>query len=141
MAIKNYTTKIDSTVSIGEIQTALAMAGASKIMIDDQKGIPTAVSFVIENQNGILGFRLPAEVEGTLRVFKKQGVKADRQQAEKTSWRNIRDWGLDQIALIESCDMPLEQPFLPYLLNTRNQTLFEVYASGNLLPPGEEETW
>lgn len=141
MAIKNYTTKIDATVSIGEIQTALAMAGASKIMIDYQKGIPTAVSFVIENQNRILGFRLPAEVDGTLRVFKKQGVKTDRQQAEKTSWRNIRDWVLAQIALIERCDMPLEQPFLPYLLNTRNQTLFEVYASGNLLPPGEEETW
>ena len=34
MAIKNYTSSVDVYVSIGEIQAALAKAGATKIMVD-----------------------------------------------------------------------------------------------------------
>lgn len=76
---------------------------------------------------------MPAAVDGTLRVFQRQKLKADREQAERTAWRNVRDWVLAQVALIESCDVPIDQVFLPYLTDGNGQTLYQAYLSGQLL--------
>lgn len=136
MPIKNYTTKIDIYTSLGEIQGALARAGAQKIMVDYADGKPTGVTFALCRENyGLQGFTLPAAVDGTLRVFSKQNVKPDREQAERTAWRNIRDWVLAQMALIESCDVPIDEVFLPYLINKEGQTLYQIYSTGQLLLP------
>lgn len=136
MAIKNYTTSIDPYQSLGEIQSALAKHGASKIMVDYDDGRPISVSFVLNTSSGQRGFIIPAATEGTLRVFRRQKIKADEEQAERTAWRNVRDWVLAQMALVESCDMPTDQPFLPYMANKRGQTLYEIYSSGQLLLEG-----
>lgn len=133
MAIKNYTTKVDVFTSLGEIQGALAKQGAAKIMVDYEDGRPVSVSFAIHTPVGQRGFTLPAAVDGTLRVFARQKIKTDRAQAEKTAWRNVRDWVLAQMALIESCDVPVDQVFLPYLTDNKGNTLYDVYASGQLL--------
>ena len=50
-----------------------------------------------------------------------------------TAWRNVRDWILAQMALVESCDVPVDQIFLPYLSDNAGRTLYEVYQSGQLL--------
>lgn len=136
MPIKNYTTKIDVYTSVGEIQSALARAGASKIIVGYDGGKPQAVVFCLNTDRGIRGFTLPAPVDGTLKVFAEQKIKVDRDQAEKTAWRNIRDWVLAQVALVECCNAPMDEVFLPYLTNDKGQTLFEVYASGRLLLEG-----
>lgn len=86
------------------------------------------------NRYGLCGFRLPAATEGTMRVFAKQKLKADREQAEMTAWRNVRDWVLAQVALIECCDVPVDQVFLPYLVDqSGRRTLYEAYSSGQLM--------
>lgn len=139
MPIKNYTTKVDIYTSIAEIQKALAKNGAAKIMVDYKDSKPIAVSFAMNTPQGLRGFSLPAAVEGTLRVFERQKVKAEREQAEMTAWRNIRDWVLAQVALVESCDIPIDQVFLPYLTDNKGQTLYEVYANGQLLLGGGTE--
>ena len=133
MPIKNYTPKVDVYTSLGEIQSALAKAGADKVMVDYDQGMPVAVTFSIPTFRGVRGFSLPAPVEGTLRVFARQKLKADRKQAEMTAWRNVRDWVLAQMALVESCDVPVDQVFLPYMKNRDGQTLYEVYAAGQLM--------
>lgn len=134
MPIKNYTSIVDPFVSIGEIQSALAKAGAAKIMVDYNDGDPVAVSFMLHTPVGDRGFCLPAPVDGTLRAFSKQRVKGvDKDQARRTAWRNVRDWILAQCALIESCDVPVDQVFLPYLTDNTGQTLYEVYSAGQLL--------
>lgn len=136
MPIKNYTTKIDIYTSLGEIQGALAKAGAQKIMVDYVDGKPTGVTFALYRENfGLQGFTLPAAVDGTLRVFSKQKVKPDREQAERTAWRNVRDWVLAQMALIESCDVPIDEVFLPYLTSRSGKTLYQIYSTGQLLLP------
>lgn len=132
MAIKNYTTKVDVFTSFGEIQSALAKAGANKVMVDYDNGVPVAVTFSIPTLRGAQGFALPAPVEGTLLVFARQKIKADRQQVEMTAWRNVRDWVLAQIALVESCDVPVDQVFLPYMRNYDGKTLYEIYSNGQL---------
>lgn len=133
MAIKNYTTKVDVYTSLGEIQGALARHGASKIMVDYENGKPVSVSFAISSYYGLQGYVLPATVDGTLQVFRRQKIKADREQAEKTAWRNVRDWVLAQMALIEACDIPMDQIFLPYMTDNQGRTLYDVYASGHLM--------
>lgn len=133
MAIKNYTSSVDVFTSLGEIQGALARAGAVKIMVDYEGGSPVAVTFGIETAAGPRGFRLPAAVDGTLRVFARQKIKADREQAKRTAWRNVRDWVLAQIALVESCDAAMDEVFLPYLADREGRTLYQLYSSGKLL--------
>lgn len=136
MAIKNYTTTVNVYQSLAEIQGSLAAHGAAKVMVDYEDGHPVSVTFSITTPAGPRGFILPAAVDGTLRVFQKQKVKTDREQAERTAWRNVRDWVMAQMALIESCDIPLEQPFLPYMANTQGETLYEIYSKGQLLLEG-----
>lgn len=134
MPIKNYTTKVDVYQSLGEIQGAFAKNGARKIMIDyDENGNPVGVTFGINTPQGSLGFLLPANIEGVLKVFAKQKVKPDREQAERTAWRNIRDWVLAQMAFVEAGNVEVDEVFLPYLTDGKGRTLYQVYQSGQLL--------
>ena len=133
MAIKNYTTEVDVYKSLGEIQAALASHGARKIMVDyDGEGQPTGVMFAMETPRGPRGFCLPANVEGVRIVFARQKVKAKAGQAERTAWRNVRDWILAQMAIIEAGQVEMEEVFLPYLTDGRGQTLYQLYSSGKL---------
>lgn len=134
MPIKNYTTKIDVYTSLGEIQGALARNGASKVMIDYNGAKPEAVTFGIVCPDGrTAGFRLVARVEGVENTFRRQKVKADREQAERTAWRNVRDWVMAQMAMIESEQAELDELFLQRMLGDGGRTLYEVYKDGQLL--------
>lgn len=135
MPIKNYTSNVDCYTSLGEIQGALARGGASKILVDYEGGKPTGVTFMLMTDRGPHGFALPANVDGVIAVFAKQRVRADREQAERTAWRNIRDWVLAQMAFIESGAVKMDEVFLPYLSDGQ-KTLYQLYQSGQLLLPG-----
>ena len=140
MAIKNYTTTIDVYKSLGEIQGALASHGARKIMVDyDAAGQPVGVMFGIETPDGPRGFALPANVEGVRAVFARQKVKAQAGQAGRTAWRNVRDWIMAQMAIIEAGQVQMDEVFLPYLTDGRGRTLYQLYQGGQLaLGSGEE---
>lgn len=137
MPIKNYTSGVSPYTSLGEIQGALAQNGASKIMVDYEHGEPVAVTFAMETMHGLQGFTIPAPMEGTLRAFQKQNVKVDKEQAKRTAWRNVRDWIMAQVALVESCDVPMDQVFLPFLTDRSGKTIYEIYAKGQLLLAGD----
>ena len=137
MAIKNYTTEVDVYKSLGEIQAALASHGARKIMVDyDAVGQPIGVMFAIETPNGPRGFCLPANVDGVRAVFDQQKVKAKPGQAERTACRNIRDWIMAQMAIIEAGQVQVEEVFLPYLTDNRGKTLYQLYRGGQLALEG-----
>lgn len=134
MPIKNYTTKIDVYASLGEIQGALAGHGARKIMVDyDEQGKPVGITFGIQSGQRAAVFRLPANTSGVAAAFARQKVKADQDQAERTAWRNIRDWVLAQMAFIEAGNVQMDEVFLPYLTDGRGRTLYEQYQCGQLL--------
>lgn len=140
MAIKNYTSTVDVYTSLGEIQGALAGHGARQIMVEyDEKGRPTGVTFAIDTPVGRRGFMLPANIDGVLFVFKQQKLKGDRAQAEKTGWRNIRDWVLAQMAIIEAGMASIDEVFLPYLTDGRGNTLYGLYSNGQLALPGNTD--
>lgn len=130
MAIKNYTTTIDVYKSLGEIQGELASHGARKIMVDYDDGQPVGVTFVIETPAGPRGFLLPANVEGVRAVFTRQKVRAQDGQAERTAWRNVRDWVMAQMAIIEAGQVEMEEVFFPYLTDGRGRTVYQLYQGG-----------
>lgn len=138
MAIKNYTSKVGVYESLGEIQGALASHGARQIMVEyDGDGRVMALAFSIESPMGRRAFSLPANVEGVRAVMAKQGVKDVNGQAERTAWRNVRDWVLAQMAIIEAGMAQMDEVFLPYLTNGNGQTLYQLYQGGALaLGPG-----
>ena len=133
MAIKNYTSGVDVYTSLGAIQGALAQHGARKIMIDyDAAGKPTGVMFGIDTPDGPRGFTLPAKVDGVMAVFARQKLKADRQQAERTAWKNVHDWVQAQMAIIEAGMVSMDEVFLPYMTDGRGNTLYQLYQGGQL---------
>lgn len=137
MAIKNYTSTVDVYKSLGGIQGALASHGARKIMVDyDPEGRPTGVMFGIETPDGPRGFSLPANVDGVMAVFAQQKIKADRAQAERTAWKNVHDWVLAQMALIEAGQVQIDEVFLSYLTDGRGRTLYQLYQGGQLALEG-----
>ena len=132
-AKQHKTTSIDVYKSLGEIQGALASHGARKIMVDyDGTGQPTGVMFGIDTQEGPRGFCLPANVAGVREVFSRQKVKAQAGQAERTAWRNVRDWVMAQMAIIGAGQVEMEEVFLPYLTDGRGGTLYQLYKGGHL---------
>lgn len=49
------------------------------------------------------------------------------------AWRIVKDWVEAQMAILESEQVQMDEVFLPYMVNNRGQTIFEVYQSGQLL--------
>ena len=98
----------------------------------DEKGRPTGVAFAIETQSGRRAFLLPANIDGVMAVLQRQKVKADLAQAERTGWRNIRDWVLAQMAIIEAGMVSMDEVFLPYMTDGRGNTLYQLYQGGQL---------
>ena len=133
MAIKNYTTTIEVHKSLGEIQAALASHGARKIMVDyDGAGNPVGITFGIEAPDGPRGFLLPANVAGVKAVFSRQKVRAPDGQAERTAWRNVRDWIMAQMAIVEAGQVEIQEVFFPYLTDGRGHTVYQLYQGGQL---------
>lgn len=133
MPLLNYTTKVDVYTTIGAIQGQLVKHGAKKIMQEyDDAGRITALSFQIDTPNGSRGIKLPANAEPVRRVLAKQKVKCDVEQSERVAWRIIKDWVEAQMAILESEMVQMDEIFLPYMLNSKGQTVFEAYQSQQL---------
>lgn len=138
MAIKNYTSSVSVYQSLGEIQGALAAHGARKVMVDyAQDGTPVGITFGLEGPRGPIAFSLPANIEGVEQSFLRSKIKADKAQAQRTAWRNIRDWVLAQMAFMESGAVEFDEVFLPYLIGKEGKTLYQAYKAGNLLGAGK----
>lgn len=143
MSLKNYTTTIKVEKTINEIQQILAKHKAKAILTEyGDIGNVIAVSFKIETPQGILGIRLPAKQDNVLKVLRTQkiknsAIKATNEQAERTAWRNVKDWIDAQMALIETEMVTIDEVFLPYIMNNKGQTLYEVFKENNYLMLGE----
>lgn len=133
MPLLNYTTKVDVYTTIGAIQGELVKHGAKKIMQEyDDAGRITALSFQIDTPNGMRGIKLPSNAEAVRRVLVRQKVKCDVERSERVAWRIIKDWVEAQMAILESEMVQMDEIFLPYMLNSKGQTVFETYQSQQL---------
>jgi hypothetical protein len=147
MPLLNYSTKIPTDRTIGEIQQILARAGVKAVntMYDD--GRPVDVAFVIELGTGIdarpVSFRLPANTAAVQRIM--EADKAiprhfvNEEQAERVAWRIVRSWVQAQMAFIEAGQASLAQLFLPHAVDQSGRTLYEKFTGEMLLTGGEHD--
>lgn len=144
MPLLNYTTTIDVHKTLGEIQKNLVAHGARKIMYDyDESGHVQALCFAIDTPNGERGIKLPANVDAIYKVLKQQKqsgkikTNPDYEQAERVAWRIIKNWVIAQMAILETQMVQFDEIFLPYMLNSKGQTFFQMYQQKQLTA-GEE---
>jgi len=129
MPISNYTTKIDSMKTVGEIQKMLMEHDATKIMVESANKIPVGVTFQI----GPATYRLPANWQGVLKVLIKdpsvpKSLRTD-EQALRVTWRILRDWVEAQVAIIEAEAASVDQVFLPYAILKNGNTVYEEFQN------------
>lgn len=138
MAILNYTTSIDCEKSISEIRKCLVKHGAHKIVTDYDKGMPSAVTFCLTLNGSMVAFTLPANYSGVLKAMhndkKVPRSKCTEEQAQRVSWRIVKDWVEAQMAIVEAQLADMAEVFLPYAITKNGTTLYkEVQGNGILM--------
>lgn len=142
--LKNYMSLIEVDASIAIIRRSLTTHGAEQVSFigGDKQGNPTGITFLITVNGQSLGFAMPVHFDRVRELVAKAWTEYGRPlrgdalvaQAQRTSWANIRDWTLAQMALIESQGVKVEEVFFPYLLTERGETAFEQFEQRRLLP-------
>lgn len=139
MPLLNYTTTIAPQKTVMEIQSALAKAGASRILTDmDDDGNIVALSFELKNpETGTpIGFRLPTDWHPVYETLVRQRVSRGLQtpeQALRVAWRITKDWVEAQLAIIETKMVTPAQVFLPYAITKDGQTVYQYIAENQQL--------
>lgn len=145
MPILNYTTEVPFEKSIGEISQLLARKGARSIQTDyNDKGTPVGLAFVMAVGGIPVRFQLPNRSEGVAaailkdkphnsnhRVSRAAYEQRIREQAERVSWRIVKDWVEAQLALIESGQAEMGQVFMPYATAQDGRTMYELFLENN----------
>lgn len=136
----NYTTTIDAAKSASECIARLAEHGASAIGVTYEDKKPAGLTFRIGTVHGERQFSMPVNVEGTYKALQsaRRAGKiapryADRGQAERVSWRVLKDWLEAQLALIEAGVADMTEVMLPYLNVAPGLTLYQAYAQDERL--------
>jgi hypothetical protein len=147
MPILNYTTTISPQKTVGEITALLAKAKAQAIMQEfDGFGTPSAVSFRINTEFGMMTFRLPANIQRVHKVMARDANIPRSQrtelQAARVAWRIVKDWLEAQCAMMQAGLVDVEQVFLPYAQAADGSTLYEQLRARRFdqlaLPPSSE---
>lgn len=133
MPILNYTTKIDASKTVAEIQQLLGKAGCQKVLVDYTDREPEAVTFAVTAGGKQMFFTLPANPQGVLAALKRDRVPGAYQnlaQARRVAWRVIKNWIEAQLAIIDAGQAQLAEVFLPYAQLTTGQTLYKAIEAG-----------
>lgn len=131
--LKNYTSEVPASRSIGRIEELLISIGAKNINKQYEDGIIKSFIFLIDLNGTTLSFKLPAKVSIVEKVLWKEikrpnaGTKERIQkQAERTAWKIVHDWVEIQCSMILLEQAEIAQIFLPYHYDpSTNKTLWE----------------
>lgn len=138
MSILNYTTSIDHTKTIAQIQQTLVQHGAHKIVTDYTGQLPTSVTFCLTLEGNMVAFQLPCNYGGVLKAMERDRKVPRRlctdEQALRVSWRIIKDWVEAQMAIVEAKLADVAEVFLPYAVTKGGKTLYnEIRENGTQL--------
>lgn len=129
MPIKNYTTEVGAARTVQEISSLLSKRGATSVVTDYDGGEATGVRFAIRiPDGGTFFYQLPCRAEGVLSTMKSQRVERRLltiQQARRVGWRIVKDWLVAQFALIDAGAAEVPEVFLPYMLVSPSETVYQ----------------
>ncbi len=129
MAILNYSTVINASRTVGEIQELLAKKGADRIITNYKDGLISSVSFVVSVYGNSIMFELPANWQGVKSALATSKAPKTDEHAMNVCWRIIKDWIAAQMALIEAGQSDLVTVFLPYAILREGGTVAQKLLS------------
>lgn len=120
------------------IQKSLVSHGARQIMFSyNDDGTAEGITFMVMTPQGTLPVRLPARINqvemilyGTNDLDEKR-----KMQAYRTGWKNIHDWVDAQMALLETGMVKIEEVFLPYIMVSKDVSMFQKLEGSKFLLP------
>ena len=132
MALKNYTSQVPASRSIGWIEDKLARHGARQILKEyTPDSRVSSLAFIIHVNGTELPFHLPARIDACEKVLrsevrrpKKDTYTRIAKQAERTAWKILADWVDAQMAMIDLAQVDVLEVFLPYLFDRSKQQTF-----------------
>ena len=133
MNIKNYTSTVDSIVSMAKIEKQLVEIGAQNINKKYDNKICVGITFFIfdETLKQIITFHLKPQVDECFKVLwadvirpKPETRKRITDQANRTAWKIICDWVEIQCSMILLKQAEPLQMFLPFMYDVQNDVSF-----------------
>lgn len=127
-AIDNYTTKVLSAKTVGEIQARLAEEGAKQILTDYDNGSVSSLSFKLDTPNGLMAFHMDPNVKGVLASLKSQKISPAYQTEEhaaRVAWRIVKDLTFAQLATVRAGVAAIDKVFLADAQMPNGQTVYE----------------
>jgi hypothetical protein len=133
--IKNYTSSVSADKSILDIERILIGMGAKNIAKEyDGFGKVDIISFSIPRGETVVPFKLPAKREPIKKLFLKQYRKPSKAQeelcaaqADRTAWKNVKEWVELQATMIKLEQVEFMEVFMPYIYSMeRGKTVFEL---------------
>lgn len=140
MIIKNYTSSVPSDKSILQIERILIEMGARNISKEyDGFGKVDSISFSIPKGEGIVPFKLPAKRDPIKKLLLQQyrrptaaQTKQCEEQAERTAWKNVKEWVELQATMIKLEQVEFMEVFLPYVYSLEHgRTFFDLVKANN----------
>ena len=130
----NYTTAIRADKTAAECLAILGRSGAGAVAVTYADRKPTGLAFTLDTPHGPRSFELPVNTAGVHRrladAYRRRDIPLKNSgidQAERTSWRILKDWLEAQLAIIDAQMVSLDQVMLPYLRVGPDRTLYEAY--------------
>lgn len=103
---------------------------------EDGSGKLVSISFQLKVKEGVIPFRLPANVNGVYQVMFGAGYVKSQEwseaQAARTAWRIVKHWIDAQISLVEADCAELAEIFFPYALISKDKTVYEAAVNGDI---------
>ena len=140
--LKNYTSEVPVSITIGKIEAVLIRVGVSGITKEyGPQGEVCALTFHIALGDTRVAIRLPANREQALNALWEnyktthpQGSKTRKdfaQQAERTAWKLMQDWCEVQLSLIQVKQAEFLEVFLPFVWDGgKRQTFYDRIKDG-----------
>lgn len=141
MNIKNYTSTIDSSISMAKIEKLLVEVGASNISKKYENKICTGITFLYtEPGSDTLAFHLKAQVDECFKIFWKEVKRPNSdtkgritEQSVRTAWKILCDWTEIQCSMILLGQAEPLQMFLPFVYDLKNEeTLYDKIKNGTV---------
>ncbi len=136
--IKNYTSSVPADRSILQIEKILIEMGATNIAKEYKNSKVDSISFAIKHGESNLPFKLPARKEPIKKIFLAQyrrpsqaQIESTEQQAERTAWKNVKEWVELQATMIKLEQVEFLEVFMPYVYSMeKGKTFFELMKDG-----------
>lgn len=137
MPILNFTTSIEASKTVGEIQGILGKHGARSITTDyDDNGNVSGIGFILLVEGNPLSIRLPCNVDGVYRSLRSaKGVpnrSKTQAQARRVAWRIIKDWLAAQLALYQAGQAEMAEVFMAYAISNDGRSVYEIFREAHV---------